>query len=447
VIDVGDYLDTVGSQLAELTERGAHRRWRARSPIPALRGGRVGVPGTGGRGPRLRTDWLAVAAAVAVTAVVVAIVLSVGLGKQHVSPTSHRSHHHANHVQPPAHHRRGSHPVQATTTTSTTTAATTTPQATIPAVPAGPVPSGFSPESFTAISDFTWWLLGTAPCSSAPCTSIVRTDNGGQSFVGTPAPRTNNVSQLRFADSHDGFAYGPELWVTHDAGFTWHQVPTGGTVADLAIADGEAYAVVRSGNGTGQLYRSPVGSDAWVPDATAGNVLGGLWVHGSDVLLESNTGKLLVSHDGGGSFSQYAAPPNVVCDFVEMGPPVIWEHCATGMLSGTWRSTNGGATYSAAGGGERPPAPVGGMPNSAAFAAASSDTAVVGWDRLYRTTDGGASYTPVTGLPRVTFIPYVGFTDATHGVALVYTGPNTPSHEHLYYTTDGGASYHPVVVR
>jgi hypothetical protein len=31
---------------------------------------------------------------------------------------------------------------------------------------AGAVPAGFQPQSFTAISEFTWWLLGTAPCGS-----------------------------------------------------------------------------------------------------------------------------------------------------------------------------------------------------------------------------------------------------------------------------------------
>jgi photosystem II stability/assembly factor-like uncharacterized protein len=436
VIDVADYLDTVEAQLAELTDRGAHRRLRARAPIPAV-GARITVPGTGGRGPRLRTDMLALVAALAVTVAVVAVVLSAGLGSHQTSAGSRRTHPH--HVQPTV-RRTHKHHVT-TTTTPTTTSTTTSP----PLAPAGPVPSGFGPQSFTAISEFTWWLLGTAPCSSPPCTSIVRTDNGGQTFVGTPAPRTDKVSQLRFADARNGFAYDPQLWATHDAGATWHQVALSGNVTDLAISDGEVYAIVNGGYGTGQLYRSPVGADAWAPDAAAGNVLGGLWVHGSDVLLESAAGKLMISHDGGGTFTSYSAPPNVVCQFNEMAPSVIWEHCATGMMSGIWRSTNGGATYAPAGGGNST-APGGGMPNSAAFAAASATTAVVGYKQLYRTTDGGASYTPVHGPAGITWWQYLGFTDATHGVALGYVGTNTPSHERLYYTTDAGASYHLVVI-
>ncbi len=44
----------------------------------------------------------------------------------------------------------------------------------------------------------------------------------------------------------------------------------------------------------------------------------------------------------------------------------------------------------------------------------------------------------------ITWWQYLGFTDATHGVALGYQGTEIPSHERLYYTTDGGLSYHVV---
>ena len=37
-------------------------------------------------------------------------------------------------------------------------------------------------------------------------------------------------------------------------------------------------------------------------------------------------------------------------------------------------------------------------------------------------------------------------TDATHGVALGYAGTEKPANERLYYTTDAGATYHPVTI-
>ena len=140
--------------------------------------------------------------------------------------------------------RSGSKKPGAAGATSTTTEPTTIPPstsaptsaaATAPhsapnqpaATPAGgPVPAGFQSISFSAISDTEWRLLGDAACSHKPCTSIVRTTDGGAHFVGIPAPTTalyggiadptnpNSVRQLAFADPMDGFAYETDLWAT-----------------------------------------------------------------------------------------------------------------------------------------------------------------------------------------------------------------------------------------
>jgi hypothetical protein len=147
---------------------------------------------------------------------------------------------------------------------------------------------------------------------------------------------------------------------------------------------------------------------------------------------------VLVSHDGGGSFAGHPAPsPGLPCQFQAPAAPVVWAHCATGTESGVWRSTDRGVTFA--------PAESAGarlmLPNSATFAAASSTTAVVGYQQLYRTADAGATWTRV-GPSGIAQWAYLGFTDATHGVGLAFAGSLAPSDEHLYYTTDGGQSYH-----
>jgi len=455
VIDVDtDYLDTVEAQLVELPERGAHRRLRARAG---------GLGGAGdGRGPRLRTGALAFGAALAVVVAVVVVALGAlhGGGRGGSAAARTRRHGHSAPATPRAKHGSGT---RTRTATSPAAASDRGPSS-------GPVPPGFDPTSFTAISDLTWWLLGTAPCSDPPCTSIVRTTDGGQSFVGIHAPRAPlapaanqaGVTQLRFADADDGFAYGASLYATHDGGVSWRAVGIGGSVTELAIADGTVYAVVVApGGGPGRLMSSPVGEDRWRTLAAAGEVSGGLWANGSDVLVESagggphgagpqgggpqGAGQLLISHDAGTGFARYPVPASLGCQFEEPTPAVVWALCATGMMSGVWRSTEYGAAFRSASGG----APGGGpgeQANSAAFAAASANTAVVGSQQLYRTADGGESYVPV-GPAGVTWWQYLGFTDATHGVALGYAGSEIPSHERLYYTTDGGLSYHLVTIR
>lgn len=331
----------------------------------------------------------------------------------------------------------------------------TTPSSSAAGPAGGPVPAGFSPESFTAIGDLTWWLLGTAPCAQAPCTSIVRTEDGGQTFVGIPAPRTDGVSELRFANAQDGFAFDPQLWVTHDGGASWQPVSLGGEVIDLAASGGYVYAIVSTSGGRGMLMRSPVNTNSWSALSAAGEVFAGegLWAQDSTVLAQrANAGAvsgMLVSDDDGQSFADEPLPPAVACELQEPSPPVIWEHCSTGMLSGVWRSADGGASYQAASD-QGSGLPV--MPNSAAFAAASATVAVIGSSAqpnggaatLYRTDDGGRSWEAVAGAPRLLW-SYLGFTDPTHGVA-IGRPQNGSGPAEVYYTTDGGLSYHPVAI-
>jgi hypothetical protein len=444
-----DYLDTVGMQLSELTARGVDRSSGPRLVRESRRHGDaddhdgIGRPrrsrfrrmgGADGPPRRGHREALVVVPALLVALIVVVGLLALGLGANHNPATQQPA------ATTPAPHAPRRHHASPATSTAARLSAKAPASATAPRhvqSPAGPVPPGFGAESFTAIGTHTWWLLGNAPCSSPPCTSILRTDNGGRTFVGTPAPRTAEVSQLRFANAADGFAYDSQLWVTHDAGATWHQVRLGGAVTEVATAGGFAYALVRYGHkGAGRLERAPLGSDTWTTLTGAGSAYAGLWAHGHDVLVGSEAGATLaLSHNAGVDFSQAPSPSKgLPCDFEEPGGVVVWAHCATGTESATWRSTNAAGSFQAVHGPS--------LPNSALFAAASSTTAVLGATTLYRTTDGGAHYATVPG-PSVTAWQYLGFTDATHGVAIGYIGSRpTPDTERLYITGDGGASYH-----
>jgi photosystem II stability/assembly factor-like uncharacterized protein len=175
--------------------------------------------------------------------------------------------------------------------------------------------------------------------------------------------------------------------------------------------------------------------------AGAGVVSGGLSVQGAVIIVQSGQGtgigtNVLVSGDGGESFTAHPAPsPGLPCLFSAPTPPVVWARCATGTQSGVWRSSDLGTTFTAV-------VSTGlSLPNSAPFAAASSSTAVVGSQQLYRTTNDGSTWSQ-TGPTGIRWA-YLGFTDATHGVALGFAGQNATD-ERLYYTTDAGQTYHRV---
>ncbi len=303
---------------------------------------------------------------------------------------------------------------------------------------AGSVPAGFQPESFTAISEFTWWLLGTAPCGSHTCTAIVQTTDGGSTFTRIPAPPTATVS-VRFADASDGYAYGRQLWTTQDDGKTWTQQRLGTTVEELAIADGYVYALVLS-HDRPSLMRSAVGADQW---ATLGGLgrgyLSSLWVQGSTVIVQSGN-RLMVSNDQGMHFARVRGVLHAGdCGYDAVaGPFAIWALCTTGMApDDILLSTNSGNTFTTAA--QVPNGPID------AFSAASSSVAVAsgqGW--LYRTTNSGGRWIAADA-PSANWT-YLGFTDATHGVALGDFGTGRRQDSRLYYTTDAGASYHYVPI-
>lgn len=302
---------------------------------------------------------------------------------------------------------------------------------------AGSVPIGFQPRSFTAIGEYTWWLLGTAPCGRRSCTTIVRTTDGGPQFTRIAAPPTSGVSEVRFADSSDGYAVGPQLWSTHDGGRTWTQQHLGTTVGDLAIADGYVYAIAY-GHDQSHLMRSVVGADRWATLSDVGNgYLSSLWVQGTTVIVQSGS-HLLVSGDQGIQFRRRRGVRHAGDCAYDGGPGALWALCSTGMApDDIVLSYDLGNTFSTAA--QVPNGPID------AFAAASGTTAVAsGQGPLYVTTDSGASWKRVAAPPANW--TYLGFTDATHGVAIGLFGTGKRQDYRLYYTIDAGKSYHFVPV-
>ena len=321
------------------------------------------------------------------------------------------------------------------------------------------MPAGFEPQSVTFVSASEGWVLGTAPCTTKPCTSVVRTLNAGRTWQGIPAPAASlansgqgqGVGALRFADSLDGFAYRPDLYVTHNGGSTWNQVRLPGAVGDLEAAHGVVYAAVRGSDSRERIYRTPASSDRWSlvaglpasPPLPSGYLPGPgtITLHGSAAWIFIG-GHLYATQTGTG-WVQEPVPCGTfgVDSLAAYDTQRVTLLCAGSAGAGSsgkvvYSSDNGGASFTRVG-----QAPLGGIggalaqpqpgrlfiaTNSGATWIYASSNGGQTWQTALMLSDGGAGLTDF------------GFSTATQGVA-VEGHPDIGSH--LYMTRDSGKSW------
>ena len=219
-------------------------------------------------------------------------------------------------------------PSAARPATASASALQPAPRATATAVPAGttqpsggPVPAGFRAASVTFVSTLEAFVLGTAPCQHAPCTSIVRTRDRGASWRGLPAPVVPlsepgssgpGVWGIRFATPEHGFVFGNGLWVTSDGGEHWSAAAyPGGSIVSLEIIDRQVLAVTmrsgKAGHASWALLRRPLAGGAWTRIVTQASAIGSIATQAREAAVIDGT-SVLVTGDGGVTITRHPLP-------------------------------------------------------------------------------------------------------------------------------------------
>ena len=343
-------------------------------------------------------------------------------------------------------------------------------------VPAGlpPVPVNFAATSVTFIGLHTGWVIGQAGipgrCATRYCTSVARTDDAGKTWIGAPAPHAGppaggtGVSQIRFLNEQDGWAFGPALWATHDGGQHWAQVRLPGLrVLSLETTGRQAFAVLARCTGTGTgfaagctkfwLYSSAADSDHWtrVPGTASASVQAGS-AGSATVVLTGTQGYwytpdgLLsgpVTHGAPWAAVGISAPPCLPGAAGQGGgllaasaPGHLALACPGSGQSGTGQpitiyvSPDGGQNWHQQGG-----LTVDGTATSLA-ASAGGVMALATSHRIEASSDGGVTWRPAQHGPAGGF-SYVGLTSPTQGVAV----PADASHQAVWFTYDGGQAW------
>lgn len=358
--------------------------------------------------------------------------------------------------------------VTATPGTGHATLPTSTAPAQVAPPAGGPVPRGFTPTSVSFVSATQGWVLGTAPCTGAVCTSVVRTRDGGRHWQGIPAPsatlgqpdsgRNGDVSVLRFATARDGWAGVGRLYSTHDGGSTWvrQQVgPATSVISNIETGGGYVFATVdgcpsQGGNTcalTVRVYASPIGRDSWVPVSPAyrgGNGASGLVLSGRTWFLPTPTGistgvapqgpRRVASPCPADTGGRRPRPVLAVADPAHVDALCVGQGAAGSARWQLYGTVDGGRTWVRAGGAHREPSGVYGAADNTRgvllVAAASGGSLVL------RTTDDGVRFTSarIAAPPGGIGWADLGFTTPTRAVVVLRDTA-------LFLSHDAGATW------
>jgi hypothetical protein len=348
-----------------------------------------------------------------------------------------------------------------------TTTPTTAPTVTAPI--GGPVPNGFAATSVTFVSPEEAFVLGTAPCAKAPCTSIVRTLDRGVNWRGLPAPVVPlgnaeadpagpAVWGIRFANPEVGFVFGNGLWETSDGGEQWTSAASpGASIESLEVIDGQVLALTAActPNGgcaqTGTLVRRSLAGGGWQVVAQVSR-WGSIATQARVAALLDGT-SVIVTTDGGVSTITHATPCSTEgvaepASVAVTGPDGLALLCAGGAAMGSVEKTvyvsdDLGASWTKAGS----PA-AGGDPDGMSAGSTSQLVAAAasGASMLYYSGDGGAQWaTAYSAGDGGLGFGDLGFTTAADGVVIhgpVLSDSNAEGRPgQLLLTSNGGASW------
>jgi len=332
------------------------------------------------------------------------------------------------------------------------------------------------------VSATTGFVIGIdSSCPASTCVALARTTDGGTSWTAVPAPPAGyvshgvqpsstvpSVSEVRFADELDGWMYGPSLFATHNGGTTWQRVNLSGSVISLETSGGDVDAVVSPCTGeeecTGplQLYQASATGGRFVPVLTGPSVnssatteellslhapAGFADMSGSDALPATvYATEDLAKASGWKAFPDpcVVVQGDLLVEFVAPDATSLYTLCSgTGAAGSEMKSvvkTTGGNSRVA---GTPPPAgdseALAVSPSSGTLVAAAASGA--SW--LYRSTDGGTSWTTAeTYNDGGIGFNDLGFTTSTQGVVIHgYPGPPADFVSKLLMTTNGGATW------
>jgi photosystem II stability/assembly factor-like uncharacterized protein len=324
----------------------------------------------------------------------------------------------------------------------------------VPVVASTPPVQVFNPVSISAVGINDYWVLGYITADSGPDgITIMKTTDAGQHFakVGNPsafvaqmlaitAPDTPIVSDIRFGDTNNGWVYGGSFFATRDGGMSWSAV-TGvpGNVVDLAAASGNVWAVSNTTNTSSySLYHATYGSSGtgtWTKVPLGTSIIGqpGLAVVEQNAFLLAQVGNgqgetYVIAGDGKSLVSRPAPCASSGNTISVAGDGALWIRCSGDntvlVFVSNDQAVHWQAVSAAAVGGS-----IGGVD--------ATHVLVEDTDGLHLISTAGDSQSVPYATPTTSSLPgFIGFTTTKVGF-IVTDGTGAQ----LWRTTDGGQTW------
>lgn len=252
-----------------------------------------------------------------------------------------------------------------------------------------PTPAGGLIADVFFLDGSTGWAVGDAGL-------ILKTTDGGATWVGQASGVSTRLTQVRFSDASHGWAVGMQATIlrTTDGGATWVvQAPGvatnyyGGTSSLMIVGSQEAIATF-----DGNTTRTTVdGGEHWVVSSIVPRLVtpnGTMWSLDSSGLVKSNDLGQHVTTSLSALYPLSVQTVNFADDLHGWATGTDYSNYPSQLL---WHTADGGATWQQV-------TPNGLPPYFSGSVTVNADGSA--WlntgSQLYRTEDGGASFTPVS---------------------------------------------------
>ena len=317
----------------------------------------------------------------------------------------------------------------------------------------------FNPVSVSAVGVNDYWVIGYITADSGlNGITMMKTTDAGQHFtkvaspsafvaqMGAKVPRgTPIVSDIRFGDTNNGWAYGGSLFTTTDGGASWSptaSVP--GNVVDLAAASGDVWAVAdneASGSPSYSLFHATYGTGgtgAWTKVHLSTTSFDSVVVIDKTAYVVAATeptqqGTLVTISNGGSTVRSTRGP----CGAQEggalsvAGDRSLWALCTGGHTSTEYVSSDQGTNWASA---QFPLVTyvIGGVDSGHAVVYDDTELDLI-------TLTGSSPVPPAPGSAASPAASFIGFTTTKIGLLVASKQNSTPSQ--LWRTTDAGHTW------